>query len=103
MAKREIDPKYKVDPKKASKEEMDEAFALLAKKKETVDRIKKGELKSSYGVAYKDMTPEQKAKSRKYNTRRLVRQSLMVAKAVAAGIIVSDKEVDAEIAKKVKK
>lgn len=98
-----IDPtKFKIDPKKATQKDLDEAFALLEKKKVREARVKAGELKGTYGVPWSQMSPEQKAKARKYNARRLVRQSLLIAKAVAAGITVSDKEVDAEINKRAK-
>lgn len=100
FAKREIDPKFKIDPRKATKDELDEAMALLAKKRERAERVKKGELKGSYGVPWSEMSKEQKDKARKYAARRVVRQSLLIAKAAAAGVTVSDKEVDAEIAKR---
>jgi len=100
MASKEIDPKYRVDPKKATKEELEEAFALLSKKRERIAKIKSGELKGYTGLPYSALSEEQKAKLRKANQRRLVRQSLIIAKATAAGIVVSDKEVDAAIAAK---
>jgi hypothetical protein len=96
-----VDERYKVDPKKASKEETDRAFALLAKEKERKDKIAKGEIKG--GRNYAEMTPDQRAKQKKYNYRRLIRQTLLLAKATAAGLVVSDKEVDAEVAKRSKK
>lgn len=96
-----VEEKYRVDPKKASKEEMDRAFALLAKEKERKDKISKGEIKG--GRSWAEMSPEQKAKSKKYNYKRMIRQTLLLAKATAAGVTVSDKEVDAEIAKRTKK
>jgi len=96
-----ISEKYKVDPRKASKEEMDRAFALLAKEKERKDKIAKGEIKG--GRSWAEMSDEQKAKSKKYNYKRMIRQGLLLAKAAAAGITVSDKEVDAEIAKRTAK
>jgi len=101
MGETKVDEKYRVDPKRASKEEMDRAFALLAKEKERKDKIAKGEIKG--GAKWSEMTPEQKAKSKKYNYRRMIRQALLLVKATAAGVTVSDKEVDAEIAKRVKK
>jgi len=103
FTKKEVDPKFKVDRSKATKEELDEALALLAKKREHSARIKAGELKGSYGVPWSEMTKEQKDKARKYAARRLVRQSLLTAKAAAQGITITDKEVDAEIARRTKK
>lgn len=96
-----IDPeKFKIDPKKASQKDLEEAFALLQKKRYHEARVKAGEIKGTSSRSWGDMTPEQKEKARKYNYRRMVRQKLLVAKAIAAGITVSDKEVDAEIAKR---
>jgi ClpP class serine protease len=98
-----IDPnKFKIDKKKASQAEIDEALALLEKKRVHQAKVEAGEIKG-YAKTWAEMTPEQKAKAKKYTYRRTVRQSLMIAKAVAAGITVSDKEVDAELAKKVPK
>lgn len=93
----------KMDWKAASAEEREEAMKLLAKKKDRLDRIKKGELKGAGGVSWAEMSPEQKEKAKKYAHRRNVRQALLLAKATAAGVVVSDKEVDAEIAKRNKK
>lgn len=97
---REIDPKYRIDPKKASQKDLEEALALLARKREKADRIKRGELKGSYGVPWSEMTKEQKERALKYARRRAIRLSLLVAKAADQGIVVTDKEVDAEIARR---
>lgn len=97
-----IDPnKFKIDPKKASKDEIDAALVLLEKKRLHDAKVEAGEIKG-YTASWKDMTPEQKSKAKRYTVRRSVRQSLVIAKAVAAGITVSDKEVDAELAKRTK-
>ena len=53
-------------------------------------------------MKYADLTPEQKAARNKANLKRQVRQQLIVQKAKAAGITVTEKEVDAAMAKKVK-
>lgn len=100
MAKGEVDPKFAIDAKRAKPEELQEALNLLAKKRERQDKIKRGEIKGNYGVPWSEMSPEQKSKAKKYAYRRLVRQSLLLGKAAAAGITVSDKEVDAEIARR---
>jgi len=86
--------KYKIDPKKVTKEDMDEALKLLEKSKIRQARIAAGELKGTTGVSYKDMTPEQKTQVRKYARRRQIRINLLVKKAEAAGITVTDREVD---------
>ena len=95
--------KYKIDPKQISKEEMAEALRLLESKRIRKARIDAGELKGTTGVLYSEMTPEQKEKAKKYARRRLIRQSLLLAKAAAAGITVSDKEVDEAMTKTGKK
>jgi ClpP class serine protease len=98
-----IDPnKFKIDKGKATKEEIAEGLALLEKKRVHAAKVEAGEVKS-YARSWSEMTPEQKTKAKKYTHRRSVRQSLLISKAVAAGITVSDKEVEDAIAKKVKK
>ena len=97
-----IDPtKFKIDPKKAKPEEIETALALLEKKRVHEARVKAGEIKG-YAQSWRDMSPEQKAKMKKYNYRRMIRQSLLISKAVAAGYVISDKEVDAEINRRAK-
>lgn len=93
---------FKVDPKKASKEQMDRAFELLAKDEERKDKIKKGVIKGTSYKKYSELSEEQKAKVQAASARRLIRQGLIIAKAKAQGITVTDKEVDAEIAKRAK-
>lgn len=95
----------KVDPKELQKKhtqtDLDEAFALLAKKKERQAKIEAGLIKGSYkGKLYSELSDEQKEKARKYAARREIRRSLLIEKAKAQGITVSEKEVDDEIAKK---
>lgn len=98
-----IDPtKFKIDKSKATKEEIAEGLALLEKKRVHSAKVEAGEIKG-YAGSWANMTPEQKAKAKKYTYRRAIRQSLLIAKAVAAGITVNDREVDDAIAKKVKK
>ena len=87
----------KVDKAKLSKEDLDRAIALLEKDLTRKARIKAGEIKS--GVSYKDMTPERKAAMQKANKRRNVRIALTIKKAQAAGIKVSEAEIDAELKK----
>jgi len=95
-----IDPeKFKIDPKKASSKEVEEALALLEKKRVREAKIKAGEIKGSQGRNWAEMTPEQKGKARSYNRRRNARQALMVAFAESKGYTPSDKEIDAYITK----
>lgn len=94
---------FKVDPKKASKEQQERAFELLAKDEERKDKIKRGVIKGTSYKKYSELSPEQKAKAQQATARRAVRQGLIIDKAKAAGITVTEKEVDAEIAKRAKK
>ena len=99
-----IDPnKFKIDPKKASQKDIEEALSLLEKKNLRKARVEAGELKGAAGVPYSELSPEQKKQRQKYTYRRMIRQSLLIKKAVAQGITVTDKEVDDELAKKKKK
>lgn len=94
--------KFKVDPKKASKEQMERAFDLLAKEEERKDKIKRGVIKGTSYKKYSELSDEQRAKVQAASARRLVRQGLIIEKAKAAGITVTEKEVDAEMAKRAK-
>jgi 3-mercaptopyruvate sulfurtransferase SseA len=103
FAKREIDPRFKVDPKRASQKDLEEAMELLAKKRDRADRVKKGELKGAGSTPWAELSEEQKTKFKRYATRRALRQKLLLAKATAQGLAVTDKEVDAELARQTKK
>jgi hypothetical protein len=84
---------------KATQAEIEEGLKLLAKKRERDEKIKKGEIK---GYGYKKMselTPDQQAKVRMRTKRMTLKTQLILKKAKAAGISVSEKEIDAEIAK----
>jgi hypothetical protein len=87
--------KFKIDPKKATEKDLQEALELLAKNRLTKERIKTGELKGSTGVKVADMTPEQKKKYQAYNTRLTVKNRLMMEKAKKANITVTEAEIDA--------
>jgi hypothetical protein len=93
------DAKFKVDPKKATQKQLEEAFELLAKKNEREDKIKRGVIKGHAGKAYSEMTADEKKQRQAYSKKRMIRQSLLVAKAKAAGITVSEKEVDEYLSK----
>ena len=58
---------FKVDPKKATKEQLERALELLAREEERKDKIKRGVIKGSRQVKYADLTPEQKAARNKAN------------------------------------
>lgn len=85
--------------RKPTQEEINEGLALLAKKRERDEKIKRGEIK---GYSYKKMSelsPEQQAK-RKAQTKRLtIKNQLLLKKAKEKGITVTDAEIDAEIKK----
>lgn len=86
-----------IDVKKATKEEIELGLQLLAKKKDYEARVKRGELKGT--KKWKDLTPEEKAKANLATKKAAVRQKMLLAKAAAQGIKVSEAEVDAEIKK----
>lgn len=48
----------------------------------------------SYTKKWADMTPEQKQRALEYAKRRRIRDKLLVQKALAAGITVTDEEID---------
>jgi ClpP class serine protease len=96
-----IDPsQFSIDPKSATKEDIAEALRLLEAKKVRDARIEAGEIKGTYTKPYSEYTEEEKERAREYNRRRLARQTLLVNKAIAAGLSVSDAEIDEYIAKK---
>lgn len=78
-----------VDGKKVSQEEVAKALALLEKTKE--QRAKQRERNKN--------NPEASAKQKARATRQRVKTQLLLAKAVKAGITVTDKEIDDAIAK----
>lgn len=87
-----------IDPKKASQKEIEEALALLGKKRTTEARIKAGELKGTTSVPYsilKETNPEAYQKARERDKKFAIRTKLLLAKARAAGITVTEAEVDA--------
>lgn len=89
---------FKVDPKKASDAELKEAMELLAKQRLRKEKIKTGEIKGYAGKKVSEMTPEQQATYRARLKRQLAKQSLFIKKAKAAGITVTDAEIDKYIA-----
>ena len=90
-----IDPqKFVVDPKKATKEDLERAMELLSREKYHKARVEAGEIKGTGVKKYSEMSEAQKATARKANARRLARQTLVVQKAIKAGIVVTEAEVD---------
>jgi hypothetical protein len=87
----------KFDPKRATAEQIAKGLELLGKTETRKKRIEAGEIKG-YSGNWADMSPEKKAKAMEYSKKLRVRQQLILRKAAAAGINVSDKEVDAAIA-----
>ncbi len=83
----------KFDPKKASAEQIAKGLELLGKTETRKARIAAGEIKG--GGVWAELSPERKAKALEYSKKLRVRQQLILKKAAAAGITVSDKEVDA--------
>jgi hypothetical protein len=71
-----------IDPKKASKEEIEEGLRLLGQKRTRLARIKAGEIK----VSRKEMTPEMKEKAKAKARERNMKLKEILAKAKAAGI-----------------
>lgn len=87
----------KIDPKKATPEQIARGLELLAKQELRKERIKRGEIKG--GAKWSEMTPEQKEKFRAAARRRNAKINLLARKAMEAGITVSDKEIDAYLGK----
>jgi len=87
-----------IDPRKATKEQIEQALALLNKQEERKEKIKRGEIKGS--KKWSEMTPEEKSKAKLYEAKRTAKIKILCEKATAAGITVSEKEIDQYLAKK---
>jgi hypothetical protein len=87
-------------PEEASDDELAEAMELLARKKLRQEKVKRGLVKAPTGLKWSEMTEEQKARARAYNYKRMIRRELYVQKAIDSGIVVTDEEVEAEIARR---
>jgi len=74
-----------------NQDDIEEALSLLAKKRTRDEKIKSGEIKGS--VSWAEMSDEQKEQRRAYGKVRGMKQKLLIAKAVEAGIVVTDEEV----------
>ena len=93
-----ISEEFVVTKESVSPEELDRALMLLAKEKERKAKIARGELKS--GRSWSELTEEQKEERRAYNRRRQAKLQLLANKAIAAGITVSDEEVELALMEK---
>jgi hypothetical protein len=80
------------DLRQLSKEEQERAIALLQREKETKAKEKA-----------RMADPAYKAKVQEASKRATAKTSILVAKAIAAGITVTPEEIDAHIASKAKK
>jgi hypothetical protein len=89
---------------KPTQAEIDEGLALLQKKRDRQERIKSGELKGSVPMSVlKELNPEMYEKRKKQAQRQTVSRQVLVQKAIAAGIKVTDAEIDAYLAKQASK
>lgn len=79
---------------KPTKEQIEEGLKLLAKKYERDEKIAKGIIKGTTYKKSSELTPEQLKKRQALTQRLTAKQAILVAKAKAAGITVSDAEVD---------
>jgi len=88
-----------VDPKKASKEQIEKGLALLNKKLEYEAKVKSGEVKAP--KTWKDLSPAEKDKAKgqakKYAARLKAISTLRDAKLAAAKISITEAEIEAEI------
>ena len=87
---------FKVDPKKATQKDLDEALLLLAKARVQKEKVKLGLVKN-YSKKVSEMTPEELKKYRAANQRLTTKQQILIEKAKKAGIVVTDAEIDARL------
>lgn len=87
-----------IDPKKVTKEQMERALELLEKEQVRKDRIAKGEIKGS--KKWSELTQAEKNKFKEREARRRAKIAVLIEKATAKGITVSDAEVDKYLASK---
>ena len=89
---------FNVDVSNPSPDQIKEALALLAKKKEREAKVKAGILKGD--KKWSEMTEEEKEKARQYSRRREAERAILIEKAKAAGITVTDEEVELRLMEK---
>jgi len=79
-----------------SPEEVAEGLKLLKKKRERLEKIKRGELKGSVPLSVlRETNPEAYRKRVEQNRRNAIRNRLLMKKAIEAGITVTPEEVEA--------
>jgi hypothetical protein len=83
-----------------SQEDIERALQLLNKEKEYKAKVARGEVKIK---KWADYTPAEKEAANAAAKRYSMKQKLMIAKAKELGIEVTEAEIDAEMAKVVKK
>jgi hypothetical protein len=88
----------KIDPRKATKEQIEQALALLEKAETRKEKIKSGEIKG--GKKWSELTDAEKDARRLVSKKRNAKIAVIMNKALAAGITCSDKEIEAYLAKK---
>ena len=85
-----------------TRQELEEAMQLLGKKKERAAKIASGEIKGYTSKKRSEMTPAELKVVKTRESRMFAKQSLLKAKAIAAGLTVTDAEIDAYIKAKTK-
>ena len=85
-----------IERKRASEDEIKVGLELLAKQRHTAERVKAGELKSGTSSYKKrsEMSEEELKKTKAYDKRYQARNALMMSKARAAGIVVTEADID---------
>jgi len=88
---------FEVSLDEASDEDLNEALALLKKKRVRKAKEDAGLVKKT---SWADLSPEQKEKARAKERRRQAEIQIYKQKAIAAGITVSDADIDAYLKEK---
>jgi hypothetical protein len=88
----------KIDPRKATKEQIEQALALLEKAETRKEKIKSGEIKG--GKKWSELTEPEKDARRLVSKKRNAKIAVIMSKALAQGITCTDKEIEAYLAKK---
>lgn len=91
-----VNEKFFVEPGEASDEEVQRGLELLAKEKERKHKIETGQIKGDKKWA--DMSDDEKDKAREQGRRYNARIKLTVEAAKAAGIEITDEDVEEYLA-----
>jgi len=86
-----------LDVRKASKEDIAKGLALLEKQLDHKEKVKRGEVKGS--VSWKDLPEEKKVEIRLKEKKTRIKNSILVRKALEAGITVTESEISAAMEK----